>query len=579
MSSSGVNYFLNNYADFNYTGYWSLYFDFKSTGLVSASKSGASTGYSGVYSASESPVYDYRYLSNTGASYINILPSSGLWSDTFTLIALNQKTDSNRAILFNCFSSGLINTDNVYKGFIWSYSDGSKPTFYYYGLNGPETFVADFSVDSNHSAYLIKDGNDITLGKYDFLTQTTTNNSFSINSDYLFEPTGYSIGNNKYNTFPSQLSGNGKQKIDEFIWFRWPLSPYDIRLINSGWAADYVASYTGSGNILTTGITGYVSGTTGITGITGWGVTGTGFLTDPYGINYTGYLTGHLTGTIFESGITGLTGLVNTPVYSIVPEGVQINSGFLRQFYKNYVTFLRDTDTLDFDSIYYETGYLDSPNYLQSAAYDDIQEKFKVFQAEQIISWANGVAQFSGTRTNSGTIYNPNWVLDRDYFRTGSYLDSNGFYDDEDNFWYNDMSGVVYYHKDFVAFTGNSITLSTPTSNNTLLFLNGQRIYSGINWSGSNIISFAYTTKITGDLSVIQLYGQRKDETGNFAWRSGENYFNPNYTMLFMNGQQQIINQDFLVSDLASMLSGSGIFDINSSLLLNNTNVNDPFFT
>ena len=579
MSSSGVNYFLNNYADFNYTGYWSLYFDFKSTGLVSASKSGASTGYSGVYSASESPVYDYRYLSNTGASYINILPSSGLWSDTFTLIALNQKTDSNRAILFNCFSSGLINTDNVYKGFIWSYSDGSKPTFYYYGLNGPETFVADFSVDSNHSAYLIKDGNDITLGKYDFLTQTTTNNSFSINSDYLFEPTGYSIGNNKYNTFPSQLSGNGKQKIDEFIWFRWPLSPYDIRLINSGWAADYVASYTGSGNILTTGITGYVSGTTGITGITGWGVTGTGFLTDPYGINYTGYLTGHLTGTIFESGITGLTGLVNTPVYSIVPEGVQINSGFLRQFYKNYVTFLRDTDTLDFDSIYYETGYLDSPNYLQSAAYDDIQEKFKVFQAEQIISWANGVAQFSGTRTNSGTIYNPNWVLDRDYFRTGSYLDSNGFYDDEDNFWYNDMSGVVYYHKDFVAFTGNNITLSTPTSNNTLLFLNGQRIYSGINWSGSNIISFAYTTKITGDLSVIQLYGQRKDETGNFAWRSGENYFNPNYTMLFMNGQQQIINQDFLVSDLASMLSGSGIFDINSSLLLNNTNVNDPFFT
>lgn len=586
MSQSGVNYFLDKYADFNFEPRFKMWFDFKSTDLSTISRSGADSLYTATYNGLETPIYDYRYFSSTGSSYLDISPSTGFWDNQFTLMALNEKTDSNRCVLFNCFSTGLYDSENVYKGFIWGYADGSKPMFYYYGPNGPETFVANFSVDKNHSTYLVRDGNNIILGKYDFLKGETQNNSFVINSNYLFEPESYSLGNNKFNEFPSQLSGDGKQKLDEFIFFNWPLSPYDIKIINSGWVADYVPSYTGSGIITTTGITGVENITNYVTGITGWGIIGTGYLTNEYGISYTGYLSGNLTGTILQSGVSGLTGIINTPEFFIVPESIQVNTGFLRQFYRNYITFLRETDELDFNSIYYETGYIDSPKYIQFGSYDQIQEKIKVFRAEYIQSYVNGVANFSGSRTNSGTIYNPNWILEKDYFRTGNYLDSNGFYDEDDDFWYQDADKILFYSKDVPMGSGTTFAIPFPTQNisRSFIFTNGQRRYFGLDYSivvtpPFWLVNFLSSTpRITGDFCVIVNTGFRTEETGNFAWKQSVNNFNPNYTIAFMNGQQQTNNIDFISSDQASMLSGSGIFVKNESLIFNNININDLFF-
>ena len=119
MSSSGLNYYLSKYSSFNYLSYWNVWLDFKNTGTISNSKSGANALYSGVYNSAFPTQYDYRNISRSGSnlSYVEISPSTGLWSNEFTLAFLNNKNDSNRGVLFNCLETGQLNSENVYKGF------------------------------------------------------------------------------------------------------------------------------------------------------------------------------------------------------------------------------------------------------------------------------------------------------------------------------------------------------------------------------------------------------------------------------------------------------------------------------
>jgi len=586
MACSGTNFFLSNYSSFNYESYWKCYFDFKSTGIVSSGVSGASPLYSGIYhSTSFSPIYDYRNISKSGnfSSYVEISPSTGLWGNQMSLVFLTRKNDSKNGVLFNCLETGLLNGENVYKGFLLGYSDGSKPFFGYRGKDGFQTYSANFDLTENHLIYFVRDGDNVTLGKYDYFTQEFINNSFSIDGNYLFEPlSGYSIGWKSGNYFPRQLWNSGNsQVIDEFMFFNYPLYSTDLEMIGSGWAADRFPQSTGSGIIVTTGITGFLTGINPVTGITGWGITGTGFYTNQYGISYTGYLSGQLTGTLHQTGVTPLTGIVNTPEYFIVPPYSQVNTGFLRQFYQDYVTFLRSPDNLDFDSISYDTGYIGSPDYKQQAVYDKIQDKFKIFTNNKIISFVNGIAQFSGQKINTGTIYNPIFILERDFSITGNYVDSTGFYNIGDSFWYNEISGLTFYQSNFRYTGGNSVVFTGVCSGNSMVFFNGQKIQSGLDYqvTGKNLIfNTPLYSGASGDLSVISLYGQRREETGNFAWKQTNTGFNPNYFMLFMNGQWQVKNQDYVTSDAAGMLSGSGIFSVGTSKIFSNFNSTDSFF-
>ncbi len=586
MAQSGTNYFLNNFASFNYEEYWKIWFDFKSTNPTTVSRSGASTLYTGSYGGVLPLLYDYRQISKIGgaATFVEITPRTGLWDDQMSLVFLNQKLDSRSSILFNCLETGLMNGENVYKGFLLGYTDASKPYFYFYGQNGPETYVADFSVGKNHALYFSRDNDNVKLGYYDYLKQENVNNSFTIDSDFLFEPqSGYFLGWRTGNYFPKHLwtSNGAVNLIDEFMWFNYPLYDYDIQMIASGWAANFTPQTTGVNYITTTGITGFSTGVTYATGYTGWGITGTGFLTNQYGISYTGYLSGLLTGTYAISGVVPLTGLIQTPSYFTIPASINVNTGFLRSFYKDYVTFLRATDPLDINEIFLETGNVGWLGYKENGVYDNIQEKFKVFRQEPLVTWLNGVANFSGNRTNSGSIYNPIYVLDRDYFRTGAYLESNKFYETTDSLYYRDISGIVYYQKNIVAQDGIAYTLPTAPNYppNMMVFLNGQKMISGIDFGATNgDIEFGYTYGVTGDLCVISLYGNYTSQTGNFAWTGTRTGFNPNYTMLFMNGQRMIQNDDYIASESTQMLSGSGIFSVNDNIIFDTFNYNDPFF-
>lgn len=580
MSSSGINYYLNKYCSFDLDNHWKINFSFKDTDVISASVSGANTGYSGIYHGNLPLSYDYRNISKSGSSgsYIEILPRTGLWGNEMTLVFLNKKNDSKNGILFNCLETGSFNGENIYKGFLLSYTDGSRPCFSYYGREGLKSYVTDFDVGKNHLIYLVRDSDNITIGKYDYLSQENINNSFSIDSNYLFEPqSGYYIGSKTGNWFPDKLWQNSgySQIIDEFLFFSYPLFDFDIKMVASGWANDIISQHTGSGIITTTGITGYLTGVVNVTGVTGWGITGTGFLTNEYGIDYTGYLSGNLTGTIYQSGITELTGVILTSEYYIIPESISLNTGFLTGFFSSYITFLRQTDEFDFNSILYWPQKIENVQYNQNGVYDSVDDKFKIFYTGNAMSYVNGVAQFSGQLYNSGSIYEPIYILDRDYFQTGNYLDYKGFYDGNDRYYYQDIYKITFYIKDFM------LDSFIPTGD--LLFYNGQRLYSGENLTRIGLLyalknTYSGLSFSTGDLCVINIEGISKEETGNFAWKKTSQNFNSSHSIVYMNGIRQIINEDYLASDESSLLSGSGSFYEAKSSILDISEFNNIFF-
>jgi hypothetical protein len=303
--------------------------------------------------------YDYftTYYANNSFS---IFPATGLWSESFSLLFLLKKDFAyTKGIIFNCLETGDYNNENVYKGYCLGFNDTQNLYFQYYSKSGPEILTTDFLLNNDCSVYCIKNENGITLGAYDFFKQKTKTNSFYIDSDFLFEPSYYKLGVSTGNSKLEQYNNDRAILIDEFLYFTTALYDYDIQIINSGWIADYVPAYTGSGNILTTGITGYSTGQILLgSGVTGVGITGTGFLTNEYGISYTGYLTGQLAGNIYGSGVTSLTGIINTPFYNLIDASININSGFVRSFYPNNLTYLKKIDYKDYTCLIGEAGLI-----------------------------------------------------------------------------------------------------------------------------------------------------------------------------------------------------------------------------
>ena len=605
MAQSGVNYFLSNYSTiFNYQDFWKVNFDFKKRNVIMQNTSGASPLYSGVCNFRSNMLsgvvlntYDYFRVYGRN-DYVSITPSTGLWSNDFSLLFLNINNVSSffdtASIIFSCLESGDYNGQNVYKGYTIGYNSVGNLFFSYYGKNGQEIFTTDFILNQDQSIYCIKNEDNLTLGSYDFLKQETKSNSFFIDSNYLFEPSkfclGYYTGNVNLDNLITNNGGTLRYSIDEFLYFTTALYDYDIQIINSGWIANYVPAYTGSGNILTTGITGYSTGQILLgSGITGIGITGTGFLTNQYGVSYTGYLTGQLTGNIYGSGAIPLTGSINTPVLQYIDESVVVNTGFVKSFFNSSLTYLKKIDKSDYTSLLAETGHIDWLGYNNIASFDSTKDKFKIFQQEPLTCWLNGIQIFSGQLITTGSVYNPILILENDYYRTGNYLESTGFYNRSDQLDYLSTTSVNYYNKNFSYTGGNVLTITGAYSGtNTLVSFNGQLLYSGTTGNGGNYVisgnDIVFNQNLydgnSGTLAIINLDGQFNNNIQNNAYitQSFNNVFNPYYSLVFLNGQKQTPDVDFLFLDANQLLLKSGVFEYKEDNLFNNFNNNDLFF-
>lgn len=594
MAKSGVSYYVENFASFDYENEWKVWFDAKTSSVAVPNRSISNSLYSGSMFLlglpagvllSRAPdcitVLPGRY------GGISIIPQTGLWSEDFSLIFLNKKKTVGKTLIFNCMSTGWLDNEVVYRGYRIGYTDSNKPFFEYYGKNGFESFVGDYNLPTDHSLNFVKAGNSLTIGQYDFLSQTNNSQSFNIDSSYLFEPTGgyYYLGytaSTYLPIFPSYETNSGMVSIDEFLYFTHALYDYDIQVINSGFVADYVAPVTGSGILYSTGITGYSTGLVPLlTGITGYGITGTGLFTDDFGVEFTGYQTGALYANLSGTGVVPLTGIIQTVDYYLGNGSVVLDSGYMKTFYNSGQCFLRNVDNSDIIESFNETGKVDWIETEQYGKYDIVKSKFKIFESSPSILSLNGQIKYAGPLVNTGTIYNPALTISGDYYNTGYYLESlSGFSQNDTVFTFGVPLSVTYNSGEFCYSGGAPYTGSGLLNDNSLVFFNGIKLNSSqYSKSGSNlIISTPLYNGITGRLLISEFSGALSGNSGTFLKNLGAR--NPYYSNLFMNGQLLHRDRDYLAISPYSLLNNSGIFSPSESAnLYNDLNSSDLFWT
>lgn len=597
MSASGVNYFVENYASFDYEQDWKIWLDFKNVTLPNImNRASADSLYTGVI-AMNPPLptnlimfseNDYLRVPSGKSGGVRISPATGIWSDNFSLIFLNKKETIGKTILFNCLTTGTLDNYMVYQGYRIGYTDSNKPFFEYYDNQGLKTFVADFNLPTTHSLNFVKSEDSLSIGYYDMLSQRNNTKSFGINSSYLLEPTGgqyflgYTLNGLDMGGFSNAVqNSSGVVGIDEFLYFKRALYDYDIQIINSGFIADYVLPATGLSYFVSTGITGYSTGVVSIfSGITGYGITGTGYLTNDFGVQYTGYLMGSLTGNITGLGVTPLTGLIYTPYNSTSGGNLAIYTGYLKEFYNSGACFLKNLTSQDLMEVVAETGNTESIKNSQIGIYDITKRQFKIFDNTPSSVFLNGQLITSGLKINSGTIYSPIWSLQGDYLNTGSYIDFLGKYNADHSVQTLNVNQNIKLNIDNFSYTGGSPSVLSGVINqsNSLVFFNGLMVQSGdYKFSGNSLVfTSSFYDGITGKLVVLDVSGIYARNTGHFNMTITKN--NPYYSMIYQNGQKLILNSDYLAISPYSLLNNSGIFQQSSTELYNDISSQDKFW-
>lgn len=601
MAESGVNYYLDTYSSFEVEPYWKVWYSFKDVqnGVV-PSISGANSSYSGVYAQNDlfnTPDYLSLGYGKTGVGISNI---TGFDYDAFSLIFLAQKLNKSGSILFTCAETGTYNGENVNKGFSIGYNDAGNIFFEYYHKGNPRVYTSSFIPYKNHSIYVIKNGQDLILGNYNFISSKTQQDTFSIDDTYILDPQKWYLGTGQKNDKPKDFYSHKYCDflLDEFLCFDYPLYQDDIVLINSGFCSNYIDDYyvTGSGLAPSGTPIGMVTGM--FSGVTGSQTIPTGVITDDFGNQYTGYSTILLSGLISGTGIGYSSG--DSPFFfeELVTGHIEINTGFLKSMYPSVIVYTRPMDSSDMMHVWTNNTEIKDLDYNSKMYYDVANNVYQIDSTGSIAPFINGLFYNSGQKIISGSIYDPTIIFEGDYFQTGYQLDFTGFFQDQDKGEYRKIESSYYY---YVPISHPPLALGEPF--NSLLFLNGVNLikqapddtrpfydadadYAYKFTAGNNGLLVLNTSLLNAIgansiFSVVYFDYLIDQKTGNsalFDIKSGSiSGFNEFNNFVFLNGQYQHKDTDYLVTDKNSLLDKSGVFSISESTIYNLSNDNDAF--
>jgi hypothetical protein len=208
--------------------------------------------------------------------------------------------------------------------------------------------------------------------------------------------------------------------------------------------------------------------------------------------------------------------------------------------------------------------------------YDDLNEYYtdnQILDSNKILLFANGQALF-----NSGYVliqdgYDINIIPSADYYITGNIVTTNNGFILNDNLFYDSFTG------NFTGFllTGYSSGNVIPNVNfsNSLVFYNGQKLISGIDYTGSNRFNFSINS---GENYILI-----KNLPSNTIYTSGSSgtlslnnkKINNECTEVYLNGIKQKLNNNYVENSFYDLISGNYIEASTNSIIYNNT---DDFF-
>lgn len=383
--------------------------------------------------------------------------------------------------------------------------------------------------------------------------------------------------------------------------------------IQSGFSSTGVTGYlTNIFSITSTGVTGFITGLTGTSysGITGYINQSAGFFSDNCnnqieiftktpvsGLITTNYIfTQSLTGLIITTGFTQtpLTGLItgSSQIYItgescsqiFIPTGEERfikDINYLKSLSYSQISLLSEINRTNNIVECYNENYQDKRldynndlvfNYLDGSFFtnrffneeNDLVSGLLLFSNGQLIIDSGFFFRTSG--------YDTFIIPNVDYYRTGKdiYVDESFNFTDE--IFYDFMTGS----QEIIGLTGISSGSQLLGKNftNKLVFINGQKLISGITYSGQNTINV--TIPSGNNFIFIKDIPFLNYVSGNRSTFSINNYnLNKNSSQIYFNGIKQKINSNYIEDSNFDLLSGDFRENNNNFIIYNNT---DNFF-
>lgn len=525
-------------------------------------------------SATQFPQYSGA-LSNTGQFWsqsgsglftgqiINIPSGYGLGSNIWSHVLIYEKTGSGEGVLVDTSKTGAIQS-----GYILGINSNNRMFVEGYNENGPFSINSSLIIGTKNLIAFVKNDDLFKFYVYDFNHQTVNSDSFSISSLWYANSNKLILGGQS-GAFTFAETTGYKGFIDEYVYFNDAISPTDFQYIASG----LVSSYQFVSGIVTTysglQITGYSTGVTGVTGITGYQNVVTGSGLDPFGTGnyelyyYSSGVTGYLTSGYV---VSPLSGYVNFYITGDPSQTLSPNSGLINSFVFDQFSFLRKIDSNDYVTQISISGL--NPNFNKVAGYSDVENLWQldsVYSDAAVQIYLNGISQISTGYVVTGDSYNSGIILSGQYRLNGFYLDSTGFYESTDSIIYDSYSGnklsqTGYLHSG-AQFSGIA---------SGLVFLNGQLLINNYNYSESGqiitIINNNYSG-LSGTINVFPIPSNYRSTGTVITNTTGFAYDN---SLVFLNGQRQRQDIDYINNSKWDLLGASGIFDNTTVNIYNN---------
>ena len=383
-------------------------------------------------------------------------------------------------------------------------------------------------------------------------------------------------------------------------------------LTGSGFSTSGVTGFlTVENTFITTGVTGYLTGVTGFSysGITGYNNVSLGFFnycttsveifnTTPLSglINFNYSYSQPITGLIRTTGsnqvpltgnITGvnevyITGLVCDQFF--VPTGGENflkNTDYLKSLSFSEICLLSEINGPDGILEVYHENYQDKfLDYNNNLSFDSNEDNFFIntlFNEEAslqsgLLFFLNGQLICDSGYTINTIGYDDFIIPNLDYYRSGNSVYVNSDISENYDVFYDYFTGD--FETIYITGISSGSQLAGKNLNNKFIFINGQKLVSGITYSGINTINinipsgdnFIFLKSIpgfnyfSGNSNIIDL---------------NKSNLNKNCSQVYFNGIKQKINNNYLEKGNFDLLSGSLNENNNTFIIYNNT---DDFF-
>ena len=522
---------------------------------------------------------------------------SGIFEGTNSLKVLNEFSGDSLSLFYNfgalnCSKSFTVGSKQIQiptgriqvLSYIESKNSNTNPFEMILGVNDAYKLTLEFSgTTGNNIAEIYKstnlaelslqniaalrlNQNNIEFTYFDIIEDEISNKIINLNESYFKQDKNIYIGNiptGKYRDGYTGLIG----LVDDFVGF----DEYFDDNLSLGLSRVFVKTGEFTTTINVTGVKYNIiqSGFLNPTGILGTGITGYRLIPSDEVINSS---CGQNCIVYIQSGVTGyITGekieyaVVNQEQFAVSQNKIKSNlydEDYASRFTKNYIVF---TSKLDNEDIFDIQLYKNFDTRVEVPSYSILN---KNYLTQDTLTNRNLLVFFNGVNVPSG---NYQIIGNNDRFTINDLDKNTTDFVSYSLSSFSDIENYILYFNNNNPATGNYILLSNLNNKKYDVFLNGQKLISGLNYINSGVNNSLFLNKNlpTGTVYVTQDdFSSRATGSNLKLYNSTENY---NNERIWVNGIFQNKNENYLLTScINTILQATGDIETKNESIFNN---------